>query len=426
MIFGWGHLDNNSDINIDFIKLSKDEQNFILNFINELSIKESLDKNRLDIYLDEFSSKAKILLKQNQREKILKTVNKFYFGLGYLEDLINIEGIEEIAVIGLNKPIYVYKDGWKTTNISITNRDYFIDLVNRLSYKSNRRITLKNPRLNASLDNYRIHASIDPISNCEMTIRIFRKNRLSFSDFLEKKVYPIDLLTYLAMMMFTDSSIIVAGNTGSGKTSFLNVLLGFLPYKDRIVIIEETPEIYLEHPHNIKMVENLDLGITLRDLVYDTLRMRSDRTVVGEVRKPEEMTAFFDVLLSGQSRGTYTTMHGHSSLELINRMRSYGVAKEDILSIDLIIIQRRILEENLNETRKVIEVLYVPERKYLYSLNKGLDHEEFIKIIANKTWIDENRLKAKYEAIKAFLSNNSGSYKELFFSYQKNIYGYNI
>lgn len=424
MISGWVVFED-GDIKIDTIRLSKDELKFVEAFLNELSLREAIDKSRIEILLDDFSSKYKIILKAHQREKILKTIDKFYFGLGYLEDLMNLDSVEEIAVIGLNKPIYVYKEGWRSTNIGISNRDYFIDIVNKLSYKSNRRITLKNPRLNASLENYRLHATIEPISESELTIRMFRKSRLSYKNFIDKKVYPVELLSYLAMFMFTDSNIVVAGNTGSGKTSFLNVLLSFIPYKDRILIIEETPEIDIDHPHKVRLVENLELGVTLRDLVYDSLRMRSDRSVIGEIRKPEEVLAFIDIMLSGQSRGNYTTMHAHSCKELINRLITYGVSKNDIESIDLVIIQRRILNDDLTEIRRATEVVYVPENTLLY-INGKLDHQSFIRILADRMFKDEDYVRTRYGLIKDHLMTSNGDAKELFYKYQKEIYGYNI
>ncbi|MCS7122582.1 MAG: ATPase, T2SS/T4P/T4SS family [Candidatus Micrarchaeota archaeon] len=428
MIGGWKILDK-ADVYINTLNLSKDEERFIHEFLNHIVNLENIDPDRLEHLLDDFAAKSRVLLKQHQRTKILNYVRKFYFGLGYLEDLIGIDGIEEIAIVGLGKPIYIYRDGWKSTNITITSRDYFIDLVNRLSMKSNRRITLKNPRLNASLENYRIHASIEPISNCEMTLRILRKNSFSYRDFLDRHVYPLELLGYFAMIMFTDSSVVVAGNTGSGKTSFLNALMGFVPYGDRIVIVEETPEINIPHPQQVRIVENLDLGISLRDLVYDTLRMRSDRTIVGEIRKPDEVIAFMDVVLSGQARGTYATFHAHSSKELVSRMMTYGVSKEDILSIDFVIMQKRILQEvdgRLVEVRKGVEVTYLPDNITLYRIDTGIDHQSFMKILEEKTWMESRVLQEKYNKILDFLRNNTGDYQTLFQRYQRDIYGYNI
>lgn len=428
MIEGWRVVDK-ADLSINTITLSKDEERFIAGFLRHLVDLESVDSERLEYLLDDFAARSRVLLKPQQRAKILNYVKKFYFGLGYLEDLMEMEGIEEIAVIGLDKPIYIYRDGWKSTNLMIASRDYFIDLVNRLSMKSNRRITLKNPRLNASLENYRIHASIEPISNCEMTVRILRKNAFSYRDFMDRQVYPVELLGYLAMVMLTDSSVIVAGNTGSGKTSFLNALMAFIPYGDRIVIVEETPEIRIPHPQQVRIVENLDLGISLRDLVYDTLRMRSDRTVVGEIRKPEEVVAFMDVVLSGQARGTYATFHAHSSKELVSRMMSYGVSKDDISSIDFVIIQKRILQEHdgkLVEVRRGVEVTYLPNNIPLYRIDTGIDHQNFMKILEEKTWMGPKALQERYNKIVDFLKNNSGDYLTLFQKYQREVYGYNI
>ncbi|MEM4385143.1 MAG: ATPase, T2SS/T4P/T4SS family, partial [Candidatus Anstonellales archaeon] len=218
-------------------------------------------------------------------------------------------------------------------------------------------------------------------------------------------------------------------NTGSGKTSFLNSLLSFIPYGDRIVIVEETPEIRIDHPQQVRLVENADLGISFRDLVYDTLRMRSDRTIVGEVRKPDEVKAFIDVVLSGQARGTYATFHAHSSRELVSRMLSYGVSKSDIEAIDFIIIQKRLLREvdnRLVELRRGIEMIYVPENRVLFKLDSGIDHEGIIQILKEKLYIDQTWIEYKYNRILDFISNRRGDFSKLFLEYQREILGYDI
>ncbi|MEM0382828.1 MAG: ATPase, T2SS/T4P/T4SS family [Candidatus Anstonellales archaeon] len=417
------------DIKLDTVQLSKDEYLFIQDFLQDLIVRENIDHGRIGVLLDDFAAKNRVMLKPVQRDRMIRYIDKFYLGLGYLEDILKMSNVEEIAVIGLNKPIYIYQGGWKSTNVAISSREYFIDLVNRLAHKSNRRITLRNPRLNASLENYRIHASIDPVSECEMTIRILRKDRLSYLDFIDKAVYPKELIAYLALIMLTDSSVIIAGNTGSGKTSFLNSLLSFIPYGDRIVIVEETPEIRIDHPQQVRLVENADLGISFRDLVYDTLRMRSDRTIVGEVRKPDEVKAFIDVVLSGQARGTYATFHAHSSRELVSRMLSYGVSKSDIEAIDFIIIQKRLLREvdnRLVELRRGIEMIYVPENRVLFKLDSGIDHEGIIQILKEKLYIDQTWIEYKYNRILDFISNRRGDFSKLFLEYQREILGYDI
>jgi hypothetical protein len=141
----------------------------------------------------------------------------------------------------------------------------------------------------------------------------------------------------------------------------LNALFSFIPADERIIITEETPEISLPHRHQLRLVANRDMGITLKDLVYDTLRMRPDRMVVGEVRNKEEAEALFDVLLAGQARGSYATFHAQSAEDALSRLQSFGVRKDDLSSIDCILVQRRMLmydaEGRRNrEVRKVVEI----------------------------------------------------------------------
>jgi Flp pilus assembly CpaF family ATPase len=163
------------------------------------------------------------------------------------------------------------------------------------------------------------------------------------------------------MAMQTDCSMLIAGNTGSGKTSTLNALFCFIPKDERIIAVEETPEIRLLHKHFVKLnvVDNLKIG--MQQLIIDSLRMRPDRIIVGEIRNSEETLAFIDTLLAGQGKGSYATFHAQSSEETLLRLKSIGVNQLDLASIDLIIVQRRwnkIDKEKATATeqRRVIEI----------------------------------------------------------------------
>ena len=135
----------------------------------------------------------------------------------------------------------------------------------------------------------------------------------------------------------------ISGNTASGKTTTLNALFSFVPANERVLIAEETPEIMIPHAHQMRLVASREMGIGLKDLVYDTLRMRPDRMIVGEVRSREEAGALFDVLLAGQARGCYATFHAQSAEEARSRFRHLGVNPEDLSSLDCIVVQRRML-----------------------------------------------------------------------------------
>ena len=158
--------------------------------------------------------------------------------------------------------------------------------------------------------------------------------------------------------MQADANILIAGNTGSGKTTLLNALFGFVPKNERIIVVEETPEINLPHKHSVKLntVENLEIG--MHELITNTLRMRPDRIIVGEIRTREEVKAFVDTMLAGQGKASYASFHALNAKESITRLKNCGISEMDILAIDLIIVQKRwskIGKENVLE-RKIVEI----------------------------------------------------------------------
>jgi Flp pilus assembly CpaF family ATPase len=214
--------------------------------------------------------------------------------------------------------------------------------------------------------------------------------------------------------------VIVAGNTASGKTTTLNALFSFIPLSDRIVIIEETPEINIPHPHKVKLVSNQELKINMKNLVEDSLRMRPDRVIVGEIRTPEETAAFIETILSGQARGSYATFHAQSSEELIKRMVNLGISKIDTTSIDFVIIQRRLMRYDPNtrnywEERKGIEISEIDDEgnvHKIFNLNRKTNKMEGdcsssfkFEELANNFNMSTSELKQEIEERKNFLNS---------------------
>jgi len=287
-----------------------------------------------------------LLMDGEQQGYLARATLSHVYGFSGLDELLNDDELEEIAVVGMNKPVFVYhrKKGWMKTNCMFTEGDAFVDVVNKMARGLGRRITLQSPRLNAILpDKSRLHASIPPISNYELTIRKFRGNPIHAADLLAYRTYSADALAYLWLAVQSDSSIIVSGNTASGKTSTLNALFQFVPLKERVLVTEETPEINIPHENQIKLLSSSELGVQMKDLIADSLRMRPDRVIVGEARSAEEAHSLVETLTSGQARGSYATFHAQSARETLVRLRSLGVLASDLQSIDLIVVQRRMM-----------------------------------------------------------------------------------
>ena len=254
--------------------------------------------------------------------------------------------------------------GWLTTNAFFTSEEKIKTLLNKMAAPLGRQLTYNNPILNATLRNgSRLNASMDPIafSGINATIRKFRENPFTPIDIIEKKTISKEAMCFLWLAMQTNSSILICGNTGSGKTTTLNSLFCFLPNEERIVVTEETPEIVLPQEHKIKLNSAEQLKIGLEKLIENTFRMRPDRVIVGEVRSSEEASAFVNTMLAGQAKGSYATFHAESSEEALERMKSFGIEENALSSIDLIIVQKRLgrIDQKSglrHEERKVCEI----------------------------------------------------------------------
>ena len=210
-------------------------------------------------------------------------------------------------------------------------------------------------------------------------MRKFRKEPFTPVQLLENCTFSSELMAFLWIAMQCDCSVLIVGNTGSGKTSSLNALLSFVPADERLVVVEETPEIRVQHCHFVKLNVVKEQGVGMQSLIVESLRMRPDRIVVGEVRSREEVSAFIDTLLAGQGKGSYATFHGQSARETIGRMRSLGVLEVDLAAIDLVVVQRRWNTmgrgEGNREMRRVVEVAELGERKGCLECNVLFRHD---------------------------------------------------
>lgn len=372
---GWKVIDN-GQYKIPVQKLSNEEEEVIEEVCKEFSdtVKDeviengSIAKEIVNKLLVQHLHKNGIKAEEDQIKYLADAAYLATYAFGPITYLLEDDMLEEIAVIGLDSPIYVFhrEKGWLDTNVIFTERNALIDVINKMSRKIGRRITLQNPRLNAVLpDGSRLHATIEPISDLELTIRKFKKVPLTIRE-LVKTGYSPELLGFLWLVFQNDKNVIICGNTAAGKTTTLNALFSFVPSTERVIMLEETPEIVIPHKHQIKMKTNPPLGIGMKDLIEDSLRMRPDRVIIGEVRSKEEILAMIESMNAGQARGCYATMHAHSAKELVSRLRYNNVMPSDFSSIDLAIVQRRFLKFSsgkVKETRKVVEVCELAENK---------------------------------------------------------------
>ncbi|MEK6954427.1 MAG: ATPase, T2SS/T4P/T4SS family [Candidatus Micrarchaeota archaeon] len=287
-------------------------------------------------------------MRMERAKLILDIAHLNISGLGALTFLLEDDSLEEIAISGINTPFRAYKKGlgWLDSNCFFTSKEFAISTINRMARPLGRRITSSSPAINAMLlDGSRLHASIAPANRegIEITIRKFPKRPLGMDGLIANSTITAQASAFLSLACAGDTAILICGNTGSGKTTLLNALFAFVPRGERIISIEETPEISIQNPHWVRMVAG-EGGLTMERLTQDTLRMRPDRVAIGEVRTKGEVSALFESLLAGQAKGAFATFHANSAKEALSRLRMLGIPHSDLSAIDLIIVIRRISE----------------------------------------------------------------------------------
>ena len=317
---------------------------------------ENQDKRIPNEYLDNLS------------HKLLRDI----IGYGKIDSLIQDDELEEIMIIGINKPVYVYhrKHGMMKTNIRYDDEQELTDLIDSMARQINRRIDKESPILDGRLsDGSRINATIPPVSadGPSLTIRKFKKDPLTIIDLINSKTLSLELAAFLWLCFdglgVRSANAIISGGTSSGKTTTLNALASFINPKERIITIEDTLELQIPHEHVIRMetrppnVENKG-ELTMNDLVKNSLRQRPDRIIVGEVRAEEAIT-LFTALNTGHSG--FGTLHSNSARETITRLTTnpMSVPKIMIQAIDFIIMQKRIYTPSGVSYRRISEVAEV-------------------------------------------------------------------
>lgn len=422
---------------LDIPALSHDEEELIIatqeRYKEATRAKQERDGETLiQAMLDSAAKERNIYLEKRQEAYLKRIAAMHIYGFAFLEPILMDHSVEEISVIGPNRPVHVYirKCGWKSVNACFTDDSAIGEMINKMARNLGRHITMQNPRLDAMLpDGSRLHASLPPISDGEITLRRFRDNPFTPRELVENSTVTSEALAFLSALMQCDCSLLIAGNTASGKTTTLNALFSFIPGNERIIITEETPEINLPHAHQMRLIANRDMGITLKDLVYDTLRMRPDRMVVGEVRNREETEALFDVLLAGQARGSYATFHAQSADEAVSRLQSFGVRREDIGSIDCVMVQRRMLmydakERRNSEMRRVVEIaaLEGDGLQTIYRHGKPIRHGRLLDKMAESFGLSRDDMLLELKRRERIIMETQGDFSAFYKAVQKDFF----
>ncbi len=266
------------------------------------------------------------LLTDSDRVRLVDEVKDELLGLGPLEPLLRDEDVTDIVVNGHDQ-VYVEKHGkLHRTDIHFHDDQHLMLIIDRIVSQVGRRVDESSPMVDARLrDGSRINAIIPPlaIDGPALSIRRFGKKRLAIDTLVARESISPEMVAMLQAMIRARLNLLVCGGTGSGKTTLLNCLSGFVPEDERIVTIEDSAEISLQQPHVVRLESrppNLEGKgeVTARDLVRNTLRMRPDRIIIGEVRGAE----VFDMLqaMSTGHDGSLSTIHANSSRECLGRL----------------------------------------------------------------------------------------------------------
>lgn len=329
--------------------------------VNEIQIetKHTLDPDKLREMKNKFLERSKAKLKnalkhttENDIALLSRILVNEMIGFGELEYLLSDGNIEEIVVNSSKDVVWIYhkRYGWLKTNIILRTEEIIMNYSARIAREIGREITYLEPLLDAHLvTGDRVNATLFPISTAGNTITVRRFSRTPWTiiHLIDPKQNTIssEAAAFLWLAMEYELSILVSGGTASGKTSMLNALTPFLPANQRIISVEDTRELNLpDYLHWVPLTTRPPTPrgegeISMLDLIENSLRMRPDRIIVGEVRRKRETEVLFEAMHTGHS--VYGTFHAQGGQEVIDRITSPPMSIPSIVmgSLQLIVVQ---------------------------------------------------------------------------------------
>ncbi|MFW5902324.1 MAG: CpaF family protein [archaeon] len=350
-----------------------------------------------------YVKRIKEIIESNPELGVPETKKDFYasmvvremIGYGVIDPLVRDKKLEEIMVISPSKPVYVHHREYDTmkTNVQFGRDEEIRDVIDRIGRQVGRRIDRSNPLLDARLpDGSRVNATIKPISleGSTLTIRSFRENPISLTDLITWNTITPEAGAYLWLVTegfeVRPANVLISGGTASGKTTTLNVLSSLIPPRERIISVEQTAELNLPIEHWVKL-ETRPPGlegkgeISMAALVKNSLRMRPDRMIVGEIRG-EEAFSLFTAMNTGHD-GSMGTVHANSAKETITRITSPPMNVPVVMAnaLDFIIIQKRLHHPEKGLIRRITSITEVqkvkkdgsPELRTLFKYDPTVD-----------------------------------------------------
>ncbi|MFP3983502.1 MAG: CpaF family protein [Desulfurivibrionaceae bacterium] len=278
--------------------------------------------------VESFINDEKVLLNYQERESLISEIADEILGLGPLEELLKDPSVSDI-LCNSYKDVYVERHGKiMKTDVRFSDNAHLMNIIDRIISPLGRRIDESSPMVDARLsDGSRVNAVIPPlaIDGPMLSIRRFSLDPLKMRDLIEFESLTPEIADFVSKCVKAKLNIMISGGTGSGKTTFLNILSSNIPEGERIVTIEDSAELQLQQGHVVRLetrppsVEGTGM-VNQRDLVRNSLRMRPDRIIIGEVRGAEA----FDMLqaMNTGHEGSLTTIHANSTRDSLIRLES--------------------------------------------------------------------------------------------------------
>lgn len=357
-----------------FRELRSRVQDRLINELNpqiDLSNPAKVRKQVEEIFNTILDSES-IVLSRTERQRLFESITADIIGLGPIEPLLADEDVSEIMVNG-PKQVYIEKKGKLIkTDITFTDDDHVMRIIDRIVAPLGRRVDESSPMVDARLkDGSRVNVVIRPLAlnGPTITIRKFRKDKLTVQDLVRFGSMSQDMADFLAACVQARLNIVVAGGTGSGKTTLLNVLSSFIPEDERIITVENAAELQLRQDHVVTLesrppnVEGKG-EVTIRDLVINCLRMRPERIIVGECRGGETLD-MLQAMNTGHD-GSMTTIHANTPRDAVSRIETMCLMagmdlparaiREQIASAIHVFVQQSRLKDGSRKVTQITEV----------------------------------------------------------------------
>jgi pilus assembly protein CpaF len=330
-------------------------------------------RQRISELVNEIGAEQNLTMTRYDKVRVAETVVADVLGLGPLEALLNDPEITEI-MINSPKQIYIEQHGKLTLSpVSFDSTEQLMQVIDRIVSTIGRRVDESSPMVDARLkDGSRVNVIIPPLAlrGPTVTIRKFAKEAFTVDDLVTFRSVTPDMIRYLRACVRGRLNVIVSGGTGSGKTTTLNMLSGFIPEDERIVTIEDAAELQLRQDHVVTLETrpaNIEGRgrVTIRELVINALRMRPDRIVIGECRGGEALD-MLQAMNTGHD-GSLTTLHANNPRECVGRLETLVLMagaelpsraiREQIGSAVNIIVQQSRLRDGSRKVVSISEVL---------------------------------------------------------------------